>query len=73
MAEDRIQTFPRPWRITRTQGGHYKIEDGNGRGLAYVYARNEPGLRDSYLQEADALAMAQAIARLSLGAGGASE
>ena len=66
MTDERVNSFPRPWRLTRTAGGHYKIEDGNGRGLAYVYVRNEPGLRDSYLQTEDALAMAQAIARLSL-------
>lgn len=66
MTDDPVKKFPRPWRIRRNQHGHLSIEDHIGRCLAYVYVRNEPGLRDQYLQTEEGLAMARAIARLSL-------
>lgn len=58
--------FPRPWRILRTDGGHFKITDAHGRALAYVYVRDEPALRSGYLESYETLEMAKAIARLSV-------
>lgn len=66
MVEDIAHLFPLPWRITRTDAGHFKICDAHGRSLAYVYARNEPALRNEYLNTEEALAMARSIARMSV-------
>ena len=57
--------FPTPWRIVKTEGGHYRVEDTRGRALAYIYSRPEAGLEAEYLKPAEAIVMARAIARLS--------
>lgn len=59
------ELFPTPWRITKTEGGHFRIEDNRGRCLAVVYGRDQAGLEGEYLKPADALVMARAIAMLS--------
>ena len=62
---DLTALFPAPWRIVKTEGGHYRVEDTRGRALAYVYSRPEAGLEAEYLKPDEALVMAKAIARLS--------
>ena len=55
---------PRPWRI-RDLGTCLKIENAEGRNLAYVYYRKDGARLDKYLTHEEARAMAQAIGRLS--------
>jgi hypothetical protein len=63
MTHDPLPNFPRPWRI-RKSGVHYRIEDGSGRLLAFVYSNGDrPGTE--YLPPDEALEMAMAIARMS--------
>lgn len=56
---------PRPWKITDT-GSAFKIEDAEGRALAYTYYRRDGALQETYLSHDEAREMARAIARLSL-------
>lgn len=44
-------------------GSAYKIEDANGRGLAFVYYRREEALRGEYMAPDEARAVAIKIAR----------
>lgn len=56
--------FPGPWRVEATEGGQFVVKDANGFGLAYVYARRDAALRDKYLTPAEALTIAETIAKL---------
>ena len=48
---DRLfETFQRPWKIKRPEGGGYRIEDANKRVLLYVYAYL--AIRHRFLTEA---------------------
>jgi hypothetical protein len=58
------RTFPAPWRVDTTSGGHFVVKDATGLALAYIYARTEPALRSEYPTPAEALQIAEAIARL---------
>ena len=62
---DFTELLPAPWRIVKTEGGHYRVEDTRRRALAYVYSRPEMGIEAEYLKPDDALVIARAIARLS--------
>ena len=58
------RTFPGPWRVEPNEAGNFVIKDANGFTLAYVYARSDPALHDQYLTPAEALVIAEAIAKL---------
>ena len=61
---DRIfETFKRPWKIKRPEGGGYRIEDANKRVLLYVY----PSHTSDFLKpsEEEALIIVRAIAKMS--------
>jgi hypothetical protein len=58
------RNFPGPWRAEPNEGGNFVIKDANGFALAYVYARSDPALQDRFLTPAEALAIADAIAKL---------
>lgn len=56
--------FPAPWRIERLPGG-YRVADGTGVALAYVYCRADPsGGNDQSLTPDEARRIAAQIARL---------
>jgi hypothetical protein len=38
MTEERTRRFPPPWTVEQIPGG-YKVNDGTGQSLAYVYGR----------------------------------
>jgi hypothetical protein len=38
MPEQSIRRFPPPWSVEQIPGG-YKVKDGTGQALAYVYGR----------------------------------
>ena len=56
--------FPAPWRVERTEGGHFVVKDATGFSICYVYARKDEALRSSYMTHAEAAVIAEAIARL---------
>lgn len=56
--------FPAPWRVETTSAGHFIVKDANGISIAYVYARTDSALRGEYLTPAEALQIAEAIAKL---------
>jgi hypothetical protein len=58
------RTFPAPWRIEPTEGGHFVVKDATGFSVCYVYARNDEALRSSYMRYAEAVVIAEAIAKL---------
>lgn len=58
------RTFPGPWRVDVTEGGHFVVKDANGFPICYVYARNDEALRNIYMTPAEAIVIAEAIARL---------
>jgi hypothetical protein len=58
------RTFPAPWRVEPTEGGHFVVKDATGFSVCYVYARDESALRDRYMTHAEAVVIAEAIARL---------
>ena len=58
--------FPGPWRVDITEGSQFVIKDANGFALAYVYARNDAALHGEYLTPAEALVIAEEIAKLPL-------
>jgi hypothetical protein len=53
-----------PWRVEATEGSQFVVKDANGFALAYVYARRDATLRDKHLTPAEALAIAEALAKL---------
>jgi hypothetical protein len=58
------RTFPGPWRVDVTEGGHFVVKDATGFSLCYVYARKDEALRSSYMTHAEAVVIAEAIARV---------
>ena len=56
------RTFPGPWRVELTEGGHFVVKDATGFSICYVYARNDEALRSSYMTHAEAVVIAEAIA-----------
>jgi hypothetical protein len=58
------RTFPAPWRVEPTEGGHFVVKDATGFSVCYVYARKDEGLRSSYMTHAEAVVIAEAIAKL---------
>ena len=57
------RTFPGPWRVELTEGGHFVVKDATGFSICYVYARNDEALRSSYMTHAEAVVI-EAIAKL---------
>src|SRR5215217_3974956 len=37
--------FPAPWRVERTEGGHFVVKDATGFSICYVSAREDEALR----------------------------
>jgi hypothetical protein len=58
------RSFPGPWRVEVTEGGHFVVKDSTGFSVCYVYARKDEALGSSYLTHAEAVVMAEQIARL---------
>ena len=58
------RSFPGPWRVELTEGGHFVVKDATGFSVCYVYARNDNALRNQYMTPAEALVIAEQIARL---------
>jgi Ankyrin repeats (3 copies) len=58
------RTFPAPWRVEPTEGGHFVVKDATGFSVCYVYARNESAVRNQYMTPAEALVITQQIAEL---------
>jgi hypothetical protein len=58
------RTFPAPWRVEPTVGGHFVIKDATGFSVCYVYARRDEALRSSYMTPAEAFTIAERIAKL---------
>jgi hypothetical protein len=58
------RTFPGPWRVETTEGGHFVVKDATGFSICYVYARKDEALRGSYMTHAEAVVIAEAIASL---------
>jgi hypothetical protein len=56
--------YPAPWRVEPIPAPGYRVVSANGVAMAYVYAGRK-GLPDPQLTEAEALAVAQAIASLA--------
>ena len=59
-----LRTFPGPCRVDITEGGHFVVKDATGFSVCYVYARKDEALRSSYMTHAEAVVIAEAIARL---------
>jgi hypothetical protein len=57
------RTFPAPWRVELTEGGHFVVKDATGFSVCYVYARKDEALRSDYMTHAEAVVIAEAIAR----------
>jgi hypothetical protein len=58
------RTFPGPWRVELTEGGHFVVKDATGFPICYAYARNDEALCSSYMTHAEAAVIAEAIAKL---------
>jgi len=58
------RTFPGPWRVELTEGGHFVVMDATGFSVCYVYARTDEALRSRYMTHAEAVVIAEAIAKL---------
>jgi hypothetical protein len=58
------RSFPGPWRVDVTEGGHFVVNDATGFSVCYVYARKDEALRSGYMTHAEAVVMAEQIARL---------
>jgi hypothetical protein len=52
-----------PWRVEPTEGGHFVVKDATGYPICYN-ARKDVALRSSYMTRAEAVVIAEAIARL---------
>ena len=63
---DRIfETFKRPWKIKRREGGGYRIEDANKRVLLYVYPKGKDTANHKKPSDEEALTIVKAIAKMS--------
>ena len=61
-----VRRFPGPWRVVTTSGG-YRVDDGTGKHVASVYARDDLAMKagfETYLTTEEARRIAKAIARL---------
>jgi hypothetical protein len=58
------RSFPGPWRVDVTEGGHFVVKNATGFSICYVYAREDGALRSSYMTHAEAVVIAEAIAKL---------
>ena len=58
------RTFPGPWRVDTTAGCHFVIRDANGFTLAYVYSKSRPTVNGEDLTPAEALMIAESIAKV---------
>ena len=58
------RSFPGPWQVEPTEGGHFAVKAATGFSVCYVYARKDEALRNSYLTHAEAVVMAESIAKL---------
>jgi hypothetical protein len=58
------RTFPAPWRVELTEGGHFVVKDATGFSICYVYARKDEALRSSYMTHSEAVVIGEAITRL---------
>ena len=53
------RTFPGPWRVDVTEGGHFVVKDATGFSICYVYAHTDEALRSSYITHAEAVVIAE--------------
>jgi hypothetical protein len=53
-----VRSFPGPWRVEVTEGGHFVVKDATGFSVCYIYARNDEALRNSYMTHAEAVVIA---------------
>jgi hypothetical protein len=53
-----------PGGLSPTEGGHFVIKDATGFSVCYVYARTDSALRNQYMTPAEALVIAEQIAKL---------
>jgi hypothetical protein len=61
------RTFPTPWKVAEIPGG-FRVQDANGRALAYVYFHRESsGGDDDLLTYSEAQKLAESIAKLAGG------
>jgi hypothetical protein len=58
------RSFSGPWRVEPTEGGHFVVKDATGFSVCYAYARKDEALRSSYMMHAEAVMIAEQIARL---------
>jgi hypothetical protein len=58
------RTFPAPWRVEPTEGEHFVVRDATGFSVCYVYASKDEALRSNYMTHAEAVVIAEQIARL---------
>jgi hypothetical protein len=56
------RTFPAPWRVDPTEGGHFVVKDATGFSVCCVYARKGEGAAQQLF---DPVVMAEQIARLA--------
>ena len=61
------RTFPAPWRVDVTEGGHFVIKDATGFSVCYVYARTDSALRNQYMTPAEALEQIAKLPELAQG------
>jgi hypothetical protein len=55
--------FPAPWTVVRTEGG-WRVDDGTGQPLVYIYGRDDQGVKMEKLTVDEARRIAVNIARL---------
>jgi hypothetical protein len=60
----RSASFPGPWSVESTEGGHLVVRDADGIALAYVYVQQFGSLNRNGLSSNQALAIAESIARI---------
>ena len=58
------RSFPGPWRVDVTEGGHFVVKDATDFSICYVYARKDEALSSSYMTHAEAVVVAETIAKL---------
>jgi hypothetical protein len=59
-----VRTFPGPWRVEVTASRHFVVKDATGFAICYIYPREDEALRGVYMTPAEAVAIAEAIAKL---------
>src|SRR6476469_4735401 len=62
---DLLDIFKPPWRILRHKSGNYHVVDAAGRELCWIYVKEKQVTDHKLLDDEEAQALAQAIARLS--------